>query len=320
MTDGEVGARSFRTYRDVQHQTGSQLLEQVVAQRTRLSERLSSIGTIVAVASGKGGVGKSLVSANLAITLASRGRSVAVLDADLNGPSLAKMLGVSGLTLEDREGGVVPPAGLAGVRVMSMELLQGDRDAPLRWKDPGSDTFLWQSSMETSALREFLSDVDWGDSDYLLVDVPPGTDKIQRLLELVPELPVVLVVTTPSEMSRSVVARSLRLVREAGVGKVALASNMTDYVCPDCGHRHPLFRGEGGRGLAEESGLPLWATIPFDPLLGENTDRGRSQILENAESEVARAFAELADQLELHVRESRESGLNPSDPGGGRVE
>jgi ATP-binding protein involved in chromosome partitioning len=95
MTDGEVGARSFRTYRDVQHQTGSQLLEQVVAQRTRLSERLSSIGTIVAVASGKGGVGKSLVSANLAITLASRGRSVAVLDADLNGPSLAKMLGVS---------------------------------------------------------------------------------------------------------------------------------------------------------------------------------------------------------------------------------
>ena len=320
MTDGEAGARSFRTYRDVQHQTGSQLLEQVVAQRTRLSERLSSIGTIVAVASGKGGVGKSLVTANLAITLASRGKSVAVLDADLNGPSLAKMLGVSGSTLEDREGGVVPPAGLAGVRVMSMELLLGDRDAPLRWKDPGSDTFLWQSSMETSALREFLSDVDWGDSDYLLVDVPPGTDKIQRLLELVPQLPVVLLVTTPSEMSRSVVARSLRLVREAGVGKVALASNMTDYVCPDCGHRHPLFRGEGGRGLAEESGLPLWARIPFDPRLGEDTDRGRSQILENAESEVARAFAELADQLELHVRESRESSLNPSDPGGGRIE
>jgi len=131
---------------------------------------------------------------------------------------------------------------------------------------------------------------------------------------------VVLLVTTPSEMSRSVVARSLRLVREAGVAKIALASNMTDYVCPDCDHRHPLFRGEGDRELADEYGLPLWVEIPFDPRLGEDTDRGLSQILDNPESEVARAFAKLADRLEAHVRVSREPGPEPSDPEGGMVE
>lgn len=318
MKEGDIEARSFRTYRDVDHETGSHLLEQVVAQRTRLSERLASIGTIVAVASGKGGVGKSLVTANLAIALAARGKRVGVLDADLNGPSLAKMLAVSESTLEDREGGVLPPSGLGGVRVMSMELLQGDLDAPLRWKDPGSETFLWQSSMETTALREFLSDVDWGNSDYLLVDVPPGTDKIQRLLELVPQLPVVLMVTTPSEMSRSVVARSIRLVREARITTVAVVSNMTDYLCPDCGSRHPLFRGEGGRTLAEESDLPLWAEIPFDPRLGEDTDRGQTQILEDPVSEVARVFFALADQLESHIHSGNPTPGRPAQARGDR--
>ena len=294
--------RKFRTYSEVEHGTDSELLEQVLDQRGRLSARLARVGTVVAIASGKGGVGKSVVTANLAATLATRGHRVGVLDADLNGPSLAQMLAVTDATLEDREDGVVPPSGVAGIRVMSMELLQGDKDAPLRWKEPDSDTFLWQSSIEASALREFLADVDWGDPDYLLVDVPPGTDKIRRLLELVPTLPVVLMVTTPSEISRSVVARSIRLVREAGVPTVALVSNMTDYICPDCGNRHPLFRGDGARRLAEDSGHPIWAEIPFDPRLEEGTDRGRPGILDNPEGEVARAFGSLAEHLEELVQ------------------
>lgn len=290
--------RKFRTYGEVKHQTESELLEQVLDQRSRLSARLSRVGTVVAIASGKGGVGKSAVTTNLATTLATRGHQVGVLDADLNGPSLAQMLAVTDATLEDRKDGVVPPRGVAGIRVMSMELLQRNKDAPLRWKEPDSDTFLWQSSMEASALREFLADVDWGEPDYLLIDVPPGTDKIRRLLELVPNLPVLLMVTTPSEISRSVVARSIRLVKEAGVPTVALVSNMTDYLCPDCGNRHPLFRGNGARRLAEDSGHPIWAEIPFDPRMGEDTDRGRPRTLEDPEGEVALAFGSLADRLE----------------------
>ncbi len=292
--------RKFRTYGQVEHDTRSELLEQVLDQRSRLYARLERIRTIVAIASGKGGVGKSVVTANLAAVLATRGHSVGVLDADLNGPSLAQMLAVAGEPLQDRVEGVLPPVGVSGIRVMSMELLQDEEDAPLRWREPDSDTFLWQSSMETSALREFLSDVEWGDLDFLLIDVPPGTDKIRRLLELVPELPIALMVTTPSEMSRSVVARSIRLVREAGVPTVALVANMTDYICPGCGGRHPLFPGNGAHRLEEDSGHPIWAEVPFDPRLGEDTHRPR--VLVDPQGEVAASFEGLVDRLEESIR------------------
>jgi ATP-binding protein involved in chromosome partitioning len=300
--------RKFRTYHEVDASTRSQLLEQVLDQRARLAERLVGIGQVVAVASGKGGVGKSAVTANLAAILSAMGRRVGVVDADLNGPSLARMLGVSRGVLEDRAEGVVPPRGAAGVPVISMELLQEAEDAPLRWRDPGGDTFIWQSTMETTALREFLADVAWGELDYLLVDVPPGTDKIGRLLELLPELPVVLLVTTPSELSRSVVARSLRLVREAGVPSVALVANMTGYRCPGCGESHPVFPGNGVRRLSEEGGVPIWGEVPFDPRISEDTDRGRPRVLVEPDGEVAVAFRALAMRLEREAGGPREDG------------
>lgn len=289
--------RKIRTYGEVEHGTGSQLLEQVLDQRARLAERLAGIGTIVAIASGKGGVGKSVVTANLAVALAELGHRVGALDADLNGPSLARMLGVRGQRLEDREGGIVPPAGISGVRVVSMELLQESEDAPLRWRDPASDTFLWQSSMETTALREFLGDVDWDDADVLLIDVPPGTDKIQRLLELVPGIPLVLLVSTPSEMSRAVVARSARLLRESSAAEIALVENMSGYVCPECGHEHDVFPGDGVHRLAEASGIPVWARIPFDPTLGRETDLGHPPAATGGERPAVRALGELAARV-----------------------
>lgn len=267
--------RKIRTYHEVGGEHGSTLVEQVVAQRNRLSRRLETIGAVVAVASGKGGVGKSAITANLATALAKEGRQVGALDADLNGPSLARMLGAVGHSLEDGDDGLHPAIGTAGIRVVSMELLQGDADAPLRWKDPGGDAYLWRGSMEAGALREFMSDVVWGTLDILLVDVPPGTDRIARLLELVPEPDAVLLVTTPSEMARAVVSRSARLLREAGLQRVGLVSNMTELVCPDCGRRTPLFHEDGERRLAAESGLEEWARIPFDPAFATATDCGR---------------------------------------------
>lgn len=289
--------RKFRTYHEVEGEEGSTLVDQVVAQRERLSQRLESIRYVVAIASGKGGVGKSAVTANLATSLADLGRRVGALDADLNGPSLARMLGAIGRPLQDGPDGVHPAVGSAGVRVVSMELLQGEADAPLRWKDPGGDAYLWRGSMETGALREFLSDVVWGSLDFLLVDVPPGTDRIARLLELVPKPDAVLLVTTPSEMARAVVARSARLLREAGVPKVGLVSNMTELVCPDCGRRTPLYHEDGERRLAAESGLDEWARIPFDPALASATDRGRIPVGAAGSSETALSFAGLAQRL-----------------------
>ena len=273
-TTGEP--RKVRGYAEVSHETGSELLEQVLGQRARVSARLDTIGAVIAVASGKGGVGKSAVTANLAVSLARRGASVGVVDADLNGPSLGRMLGLLGSKLVDGSEGVVPPAGADGVLGMSSELLLKE-DAPLRWKGPDSDRFIWQGVTEAAMLREFLSDVVWGELDYLLVDVPPGTDKIGRFLDLIPTPAGVLVVTIPSEVALSVVSRSVASLREAGVESIGIVGNMSGYSSPDAEHPLPLFSGDGIRRLTESTGLELWAEIPFDPGMGSRTDRGDPQ-------------------------------------------
>ena len=293
--------RKIRTYQEVTHETGSDLLEQVVDQQRRLADRLAQVRSVVAVASGKGGVGKSAITANLAAALASRGLAVGAADADLNGPSLARMLGVSGARLADHQSGVAPAQSPSGVRVISMELLQEEEDAPLRWREPGMGGFIWQSTLETGVLREFLGDVEWGKLDVLLVDVPPGTDKIGRLLELVPDLDQMLLVTTPSETARFVVSKSVRMAREADVGTVALVSNMAGHTCSECGHVSELFTGDGANRLEEESGVPVWAVIPFDPRLGAATDSGTPLVISDPDAHSSRAIFALADRVEEHV-------------------
>ncbi|MCH7855420.1 MAG: P-loop NTPase [Gemmatimonadetes bacterium] len=293
--------RKIRTYKDVTHDTGSGLLEQVVDQQHRLADRLALVRSVVAVASGKGGVGKSAITANLAAALAGRGLAVGAVDADLNGPSLARMLGVSGARLADRASGVEPAESPSGVRVMSMEFLQQEEDAPLRWREPEMGRFIWQSTLETGVLREFLGDVEWGELDVLLVDVPPGTDKIARLLELVPELDQMLMVTTPSETSRFVVSKSVRMAREAAVGTVALVANMVGHTCPECGHVSELFMGDGVKRLEEESGVPVWAQIPFDPRFGAATDSGTPLVITDPDAPSCHAILALADRVEEQI-------------------
>ena len=263
--------RQIRTYNEV-GPGGASIPEQVAAQRDRLTARLASIRSVVGVASGKGGVGKSALTANLAATLASDGLRVGALDADLNGPSLARMLGVTGARMVADEDGIEPPAGAAGVRVISMELFQEGDDAPLRWRGPEADGWVWRNVVETGTLRELMSDVVWGELDVLLVDVAPGTDRIGRLLDLVPDPAALLLVTTPSEMARRVVARSVRLVREARLQKVGLVENMTSWECPDCGVRTDLYE-RAGPDLASVGGIEQWGAVPFDPRLARSTRR-----------------------------------------------
>ncbi|HUP02092.1 MAG TPA: P-loop NTPase [Gemmatimonadota bacterium] len=297
---GRDAERRIRTYHEVSDPAGEDVLAQVGAQERRLAGRLERIGRIVAVASGKGGVGKSAVAANLAAALAQGGHRVGAADADLNGPSLARMLGAKG-PLRVRQGGVEPATGAAGVRVVSMDLLLSASDAPVRWKGPAAGGFIWQSTLETGALREFLSDVAWGELDILLIDAPPGTDKLARLLELLPRLDTLVLVTTPSGMAGAVVARSVRLARETGAQEIGLVANMTAYRCPHCGVEEPLYAADGARALAEAAGLELWAEIPFEPALAAATDAGRPWILEAAGavdgSPACRALQSLAGRL-----------------------
>ncbi|MEX0912021.1 MAG: P-loop NTPase [Gemmatimonadota bacterium] len=291
-------ARRFRTYGEVDGSAGQEVLDQVVAQRRRLDERLSHVRWVVPVVSGKGGVGKSAITANLATLLARRGRRVGVVDADLNGPSLARMLGTLETPLMVGEDGIVPAIGAAGVRLVSMDLLLSAADAPLRWKGPANDSFLWRGALETSTLREFLADIAWGSLDYLFVDVPPGTDRIERVLELVPAPGAVLLVTTPSAAAMHVVAKSARLLREAGVGQMGLVTNMSSYLCPCCGCAAELFQPRSRAGVQDIPGVEPWAEIPFDPALGDATDGGRPPVLDTPDSPAVQAFERLASRLE----------------------
>jgi ATP-binding protein involved in chromosome partitioning len=285
-----------RRYADVAGPTVSGILEQVNQQRERLEARLASVGAVVAVASGKGGVGKSAVTANLAVTLARRGARVGVVDADLNGPSQGHMLGLLGKRLGDGADGVEPPEGVAGIRAVSTELLLAE-GMPVRWRGPQTDRFVWQGITEATALREFLSDVVWGELDYLLVDIPPGTDKIGRFLDLVPAPDQLLMVTIPSRVASAVVRRSAAEVREARVACVALVVNMSGYAGEGGGATLPLFSGAGVADLARSLDLDLWAEIPFDPVFGEATDRGEPPGADGS-SAVARALHDLAERVE----------------------
>ncbi|HUH12118.1 MAG TPA: P-loop NTPase [Longimicrobiales bacterium] len=292
--------RSFRTYHQVDDPAGAEVLAQVTAQAERLAARMAGVQRVWLVASGKGGVGKSAVTANLAAALAARGHAVGALDADLNGPSLAAMLAAARTPLRVDEAGVHPAAGVAGTRVMSTDLLLASPDAPLRWRGPDTGAFVWQSTLEAGALREFLSDVAWGELDHLLLDLPPGTDKLLRALELLPAPAGVLIVTTPSTAALSVVRRSLRLVRDAGVERIGVVANMAAWRCGACGAATSLFDAgdDAVAALAAEMGVPVWAEVPFDPRLARRTDAGEPLVLSEPDTPAARALLALADRLE----------------------
>lgn len=252
---------SFRTYRDVAGNDRSGLLDQVIAQRERIRRRLADVRRVVAVMSGKGGVGKSFLTAGLARGLARADHRVGVLDADLRSPTVAKLLGARGPLLVAGDG-VQPAVGADDVRVISTDLLLAEGQ-PLTWREHGTERFVWRGTLEIAALREFLGDVLWGPLDILLVDLPPGADGVVDLHALVPDLAGALIVTIPTDEARRSVARTMRAAREDGIALLGIIENMSGYACADCGAVGPLFPGDAGQRLAEEFAVPLWGTVPF---------------------------------------------------------
>jgi ATP-binding protein involved in chromosome partitioning len=295
--------RKIRTYHQVADPSSEDIVGQIEAQRSKLADRLADIDRLVVVASGKGGVGKSAITANLAALLAERGRRVGAIDADLHGPSLAAMLGADRTPLVVSEHGVEPAVGAAGVRLMSMDLVLSD-GAPLEWRQPDVAGFVYQSTLDTGAVRELLADVVWGRLDLLLIDAPPGTDKLARLLELLPVIDTLLLITTPSEAARRAVGRAVQQARGAGISTIGLVANMTVHECPDCGRSEPMFEADGATQLATETGLELWAEVPFEPRFAVATDAGRPLVLEAPESPAALELDRLAARLENPTSET----------------
>ncbi|MFQ5894628.1 MAG: P-loop NTPase [Nitrospinota bacterium] len=288
-----------KRYRDIVGDGGSGILGQVQSMQEALARRLASIRWTVAVMSGKGGVGKTTLTANLAVALAEMGLAVGALDADINGPALAKVLGVREQRLGLSAEGVRPAEGPLGVRVVSMDLLLSRDDAPVVWDAPTqADAHVWRANMEVGALREFLADTEWGKLDLLLLDLPPGSDRLSHVTSLLPGLSGALVVTIPSDVSLIVVRRSLSLARELGVRLLGVVENMVGYRCPDCARIQPLFPPERGvEGLAREAGVPYLGGLPFDPVVAALSDAGRPAFLAEGAEHLRLLYGQVAREL-----------------------
>ena len=211
---------------------------------------------------------------------------------------MAKMLGVRGQPLPLTDQGVTPAVSAQGIRVVSMDLLLPADETPVVWDAPTqAEAHTWRGSMEGTVLREFLTDTAWGSLDVLLLDLPPGTDRLPTVTGLLPALTGAIVVTIPSEVSHLVVRKSLTLARETKTRLLGLVENMAGYVCARCGEVGSLFEGPGGEATAAQHGIPFLGRVPFDPRLAVAADRGRPFVLDHGQSPAGRALDEVAGRI-----------------------
>ena len=244
---------------------------------------LAGVKNIVAVASGKGGVGKSTVAVNLALAWVAGGAQVGILDADIYGPSQPLMLGLTGQRPTSADGKHLAPLQAHGLKAMSIGFLVEPEQA-----------VVWRGPMVTQALTQLLTDTHWGELDYLVVDMPPGTGDIQ--LTLAQRVPVAgaVIVTTPQDIALADARKGLAMFEKVSVPVLGIIENMSVYVCPHCGHAEHLFGAGGGARLATQNGVELLGELPLDPRVREQTDHGRPTVAAEPDSERTRCYIEAA--------------------------
>ena len=267
---------------------------------------LPHVRNIIAVGSGKGGVGKSTTAVNLALALAAEGLAVGVLDADVYGPSIPMMLGLSGRP-DSPDGKTIEPMRAHGIEAMSIGLLV-DQDTPMIWRGP----------MATSALTQLLTDTRWGDLDVLVVDLPPGTGDIQ--LTMAQKIPVAgaVIVTTPQDIATLDARKALKMFEKLDIAVLGLVENMAVHVCTNCGHAEHIF-GEGGAGrMSEQYGVPVLGSLPLQVAIREQGDAGTPIVAAQADSAMAQAYRDVARAMlaRLDQRPKLRSGIMASLLGG----
>jgi ATP-binding protein involved in chromosome partitioning len=264
---------------------------------------LPGVRNLVAVASGKGGVGKSTVAVNFALALSGEGARVGLLDADIYGPSQPRMLGLMGRRPETRDGKLLEPLIAHGIEAMSIGFLV-DEQQPMAWRGP----------MVTSALNQLLTQTRWGDLDYLIVDMPPGTGDIQ--LTLAQRVPVsgAVIVTTPQDIALADARKGLEMFQKVHVPVLGVVENMSLHICGRCGHEEHIFGERGGSNLAAEYGVPLLGSLPLDRRIREETDSGLPTVAADPTGPLARSFTEAALRAagELAARAKDYSRLFPN--------
>jgi ATP-binding protein involved in chromosome partitioning len=245
-----------------------------------LAERLRRIGHKIIVLSGKGGVGKSTVAANLAVSLALAGKKVGLLDVDLHGPSIPKLLKLDDAAVQAKDGALLPVE-KAGLEVMSIGFLLRDRD----------DAVIWRGPMKMGVIKQFLQDVEWGDLDCLVIDSPPGTgDEPLSVAQLAVPVDGAIIVTTPQDVATAGVRKSITFCRQLSLTVLGVVENMSGFVCPKCGTVTDIFKAGGGERMAADMGVPFLGRIPLDPAVGEACDAGKPFICHCSRTETAKAF------------------------------
>ena len=239
----------------------------------KIKQQLKKIKHKIAIISGKGGVGKSTVTANLAMAFAMQGSRVGVLDADIHGPCIPKMLGLKGQTLKGTPDGVLlPVTGSLGIKVASMDFLLKNDETPVIWRGP----------LKMRLIQQFISDISWGELDFLFIDLPPGTgDEPLTVMQLIPDMDGVVIVTMPSEVSEAVVKKSVTFAKQIGVPIIGVIENLSGFVCPDCGKKIDIFKSGGGKRIAQDLSVRYLGNIPIDPKVCDASDNGTPFIAAN---------------------------------------
>ncbi|OLS30798.1 MAG: Septum site-determining protein MinD [Candidatus Thorarchaeota archaeon AB_25] len=255
---------------------------------TEIVENMKGIKHKIVILSGKGGVGKTTVATNLAVSFAMRGKNAGIVDVDIYGPNVPKLLGLDGQHPTGDGDFIDPIIGPQNVKVMSMGFLLRKDDDAVAWRGP----------LVAKAISQFLANVRWGTLDVLVVDLPPGTgDEILSILQLIPDIDGVIIVSTPQEVAVLDARRAIQLVEKMGVPVLGIVENMSEFVCPKCGESYKLF-GEGAvKKAAEEYNIDHLGTLPLDPRVITLSDEGTPFVIKEPESETTKAFSTLVDKL-----------------------
>ena len=269
--------------------------DEVAAQTSRdapdaAESLLPGVKHIIAVASGKGGVGKSTVSANVAVALAQTGANVGLMDADIYGPNVPMMMGAS--DPPGKEGEKIKPADAHGVKIMSMGFFV-----------PGDTAVVWRGPMVHTAIQQFFRDVLWGELDYLLIDLPPGTGDAQLSLSQIVPLTGVVTVTTPQEVALSDVRKGVMMFKKVNVPLLGMIENMSFFLCGHCGGRTDIFSFAGGERAAEKFDVPFLGRIPLDPAIRAGGDAGTPLVVADPDSPQTQAFRSVTSALQRRVAE-----------------
>jgi len=276
--------------------TRRQILDE---QQKVLRARMNKVRHKIAIISGKGGVGKTMVTVNLATACAKHGRPgrIGILDADIHGPCVPKMLGVKGQRLQSGPPGIFPATAPLGIKVVSMDFLLPNTESPVIWRGP----------LKMTAIRQFLSDIVWGELDFMFIDLPPGTgDEPLSVIQLLPEMDGVVIVTIPSEVSQDVVKKAVTFAKRLNVPVIGIIENMSGFLCPNCGMEIDIFKIGGGEKISKELQVPFLGRIPIDPKICEDSDMGLPFVVEHANSPAAKAFMGIVKRIEDFLNEERE--------------